>query len=137
VAAQGNMGNALLCSARRKIKVLGTFAREARDGAYVSEESVRMSEDVAVEAGEILVRSGRCYRAVLSLNPRDARALLNWGNALCLRAKLVERRDADSAVELYDAAIEKFSASLQLQPDLVEGRRALDRATQSLNGLLY
>ena len=96
-----------------------------------------MSEDVAVEAGEILVRSGRCYRAVLSLNPRDARALLNWGNALCLRAKLVERREADSAVELYDAAIEKFSASLQLQPDLVEGRRALDRATQSLNGLLY
>ncbi|QDZ24063.1 hypothetical protein A3770_12p65810 [Chloropicon primus] len=136
VTAYGNKGNTLLCSARQKMRVLSTFAKEARDSPFMSEESIKMSQDLKRRTGEILVQSGRCYRTVLSLDPRDARALVNWGSALCLRAKLIEVEDADSAVDLYDAAIEKFAASLQLDPNMAEGERLLNRAQQSLDDLL-
>ena len=100
-------------------QVLSTFAKEARDSPYMSEDSIRMSQDLMRETSEILVESGRCYRTVLSLDPRDARALLNWGSALCLRAKLIETKDAENAIALYDAAIEKFDVSSFVFPSLV------------------
>ena len=41
------------------------------------------------------------------------RALVNWGHALCMRARLVAPRDTDAAVRLYEAAAEKFTAAAE------------------------
>jgi hypothetical protein len=134
VAAHGNKGNALLAYARQKMKVLSTFAQEARDNPFMNEQSLQMSEDLTQETNDFLIESGRCFRTVLSLNSRDPRALLNWGNALCLRAKLVGRRDVDSALDLYDAALEKFEASLMLEDSPV-AREAMNAALFDLQQL--
>ena len=134
VAAFGNKGNTLLASSRQKMRLLNTFRQEARENPMImNEESIRMSEDLTRETSQVLVESGRCFRTVLSLNPRDSRALLNWGNALCLRAKLV---DSESAYELYQAALEKFTVAQQLSPESAAAERAIDAANRDLNNLM-
>ena len=45
---------------------------------------------VAGEAEAALVVAGQKFLAVVEQNPEDARALGNWGNALCLRAELAQ-----------------------------------------------
>ena len=45
---------------------------------------------VAGEAEAALVVAGQKFLAVVQQNPEDARALGNWGNALCLRAELAQ-----------------------------------------------
>lgn len=46
------------------------------------------SMSLSKEATEYMILAGRRFRAVLGLNPGDERALVNWGQALCMRAKL-------------------------------------------------
>ena len=45
---------------------------------------------MAGEAEAALVVAGQKFLAVVEQNPEDARALGNWGNALCLRAELAQ-----------------------------------------------
>lgn len=49
-----------------------------------------MHGHVAGEAEAALVVAGQKFLAVVEQNPEDARALGNWGNALCLRAELAQ-----------------------------------------------
>ena len=64
--------------------------------------------------------AGRRFRAVLSGAPDDCRALVNWGNALCLRARLLESEGGEQAAEdaraLYGAAVEKYDAAIAAEP---------------------
>ena len=87
------------------------------------------------EAERLLRNSGRCYRQVLALNSRDSLALFNWGSALCLRAKLCEQEDAETAYKLYAAAIEKFEVALNLDPATSEANRAISAAIADINAL--
>lgn len=48
------------------------------------------STPAAAEAEAALVAAGQKFLAVVEQNPKDRRALGNWGNALCLRAELAQ-----------------------------------------------
>eukprot|EP00850_Spirogloea_muscicola_P012324 SM000079S22442 [mRNA] locus=s79:272883:275310:- [translate_table: standard] len=70
------------------------------------------------ECEQLLMDAGRKYRAALSLDNRDARALHNWGLALCYRGHLLAEEAEDDYVavadKMYLAAIDKFEAMLSM-----------------------
>src|SRR5262249_53143243 len=88
-----------------------------------------------------------CYRKAIALDPKDARAHYNLGNALADKGRLDEAIAAyKKAIELdpklawphfylgnalrrkgdLDGAIACFRKALQLQPDLTAAKKALD-----------
>ena len=111
--------------------------------------------ELATETSALLVQAGRCFRQVLVLDATDGRALLNWGNALCLRASIrtmAGRRGGEGeggegegeggggggggdAMELYDAAIEKYDAALLVSPAMKEVEVARETAYRDMQSL--
>lgn len=69
------------------------------------------------EASALLTRAGEMFRAVLEQEGWSSRALVNWGKAMVGRAELA--RDGDAAERLYGAAIDKYEAVLEEEPDSV------------------
>lgn len=75
-----------------------------------------------VEAVALLTSAGEQFRGVLEVEGWSSRALVNWGKALTGRAELAAERGAGrgeggGAVKLYTAAITKFEAVLEEEPD--------------------
>eukprot|EP00850_Spirogloea_muscicola_P013147 SM000088S23688 [mRNA] locus=s88:175109:177794:+ [translate_table: standard] len=141
VAAVGQLGNALLAHGELKLHL----ARQLREMVPESEPPERSkggSRPLAVdeerrslmerrrqsllqqayqagdECEQLLMDAGRKYRAALSLDNRDARALHNWGLALCYRGHLLAEEAEDDYVavadKMYLAAIDKFEAMLSM-----------------------
>merc|ERR1712224_1057076 len=59
-------------------------------------------------------RAGRCFHRVLIIDPTDEKALLNWGQVLFIRAKILEFTDTVGASHLYNASLEKFRTALKI-----------------------
>ena len=56
--------------------------------------------------------------------PLQARAFVNWGRALCLRAELARQAgDAAAAADLFGRAGDKFDAALDLEPQSLQAMR--------------
>eukprot|EP00850_Spirogloea_muscicola_P015809 SM000124S25941 [mRNA] locus=s124:260179:262899:- [translate_table: standard] len=118
VAAVGQLGNALLAHGELKLHL----ARQLREMVPESEPPERSKGgsrpsaadeerrslmerrrqsllQQAYQAGDeceqLLMDAGRKYRAALSLDNRDARALHNWGLALCYRGHLLAEEAED------------------------------------------
>ena len=76
---------------------------------------------LAAEAQELLLLAGRQYKGVLEADPGQARAFLNWGRVVCLRAELARDGsggdgDPAAAAALFTNAADKFDAALDLEP---------------------
>jgi len=134
-AAHGNQGNTLLAYSRLKMKLMDTLSATSDPRSWQGGDSESILDELSKETSGLLIEAGRCFREVLALNSKDAKALLNWGNALCLRARMTVGQDVDSAHNLYDAAIEKFEAVLQLEPGMAEVLKALGMALYDISGL--
>lgn len=84
------------------------------------EEAGRLSQ----EAGELLLHAGRRYRAVLEADPTQARAFVQWGRALCLRAELARAAgEARAAADLFATASDKFDGALDIEPQHQQATR--------------
>ncbi|CAI5464021.1 unnamed protein product [Closterium sp. Yama58-4] len=86
----------------------------------VAREAAAVMDRLADECEQLLVQAGRQYRQALSMDRRDARALFNWGLALCYRGQLVAEEAGDNeeykalADRMFCAAIDKFEAMLSM-----------------------
>ncbi|GJP49057.1 hypothetical protein CLOM_g8324, partial [Closterium sp. NIES-68] len=86
----------------------------------VAREAAAVMDRLADECEQLLVQAGRQYRQALSMDKRDARALFNWGLALCYRGQLVAEEAGDNeeykalADRMFCAAIDKFEAMLSM-----------------------
>ncbi|KAJ7541790.1 hypothetical protein O6H91_10G077000 [Diphasiastrum complanatum] len=85
----------------------------------------RTLQEVCEECEKLLVEAGRKYRLALSLDRRDARALYNWGLALCFRAQLTAEERTETTTQdadkIYLAAIDKFEALMSTDQTYAPG----------------
>ena len=116
VRALGNLGNVLMSHGRLKWQMLGavratSLPKDSAAAAAVEASMRRLSS----EAEELLLLAGRRYRQVLELDPRQPKALINWGKVVCLRAEIArESGNLREAGTLFDNAAEKFDAAGEL-----------------------
>lgn len=82
--------------------------------------------------------AGRQYKAVLEADPSQAKAFINWGRVVGLRADMARAAgDAAEAGRLFGLAADKFDAALDLEPQNVQalrlgGQAVLDAALCTL-----
>uniref|UniRef100_A0A383VRZ9 Uncharacterized protein n=1 Tax=Tetradesmus obliquus TaxID=3088 RepID=A0A383VRZ9_TETOB len=141
--ALGNLGNALLAQGELKKGLLDELRLSAAAGglgaglggpAAAAAQSLQLAEGrLRSEAVGLLTRAGEIFRRVLEVDGWSSRALVNWGKALVGRAELAI--DASAATKLYNAAIDKFEAVLEEDPELVVAKYRCALAMQGLAGL--
>ncbi|KAK9842287.1 hypothetical protein WJX81_004659 [Elliptochloris bilobata] len=115
VAVLGNWGNTLLAYGLLKKRCLVLLGAPPPDA--LPAEAERMAAAGAALVGEAraaLVAAGQRFRAVAERDAGDARALANWGRALCLRAQLADQ--PEEARALYGGAVAKLEAVLEGDP---------------------
>ncbi|CAK0782613.1 hypothetical protein CVIRNUC_005815 [Coccomyxa viridis] len=113
VKVLGNWGNALMAYGNLKKRYLSALQEGPEPYSYEERDAASLAEEqITGEAEAALVVAGQKFLAVVEQNPEDARALGNWGNALCLRAELAQ--DAVVACALYEAAVAKYEAVLEM-----------------------
>ncbi|KAK9829919.1 hypothetical protein WJX72_008642 [[Myrmecia] bisecta] len=130
VKVLGNWGNALLAAGSNKKQ----FVDVLRSGPLPvagEEEALGLADlRLVQEAEELLIQAGRRFLAVLQQQPDDPKALSNWAKALCVRAALAT--DPQTAAALYESAIAKFEACLEIDPDNVTALCACGFALRDL-----
>lgn len=106
IKALGNSGNALMARGRAALAMAEDAAARGQPEA---------AERLTQQAEQLLVKAGRLYREVLEGDASQARAFLNWGRVICLRAETArDRGNATGAHDLFCNAAEKFEAALEL-----------------------
>eukprot|EP00271_Cylindrocystis_brebissonii_P019068 TRINITY_DN562_c2_g1_i1.p1 TRINITY_DN562_c2_g1~~TRINITY_DN562_c2_g1_i1.p1 ORF type:complete len:511 (+),score=46.71 TRINITY_DN562_c2_g1_i1:241-1773(+) len=74
--------------------------------------------EVADECEQLLIEAGRKFRAALTMDASDVKALFNWGLALSCRGHLITDEAEEGYVETADkmflAAIDKYEAMMGL-----------------------
>ncbi|KAH9621794.1 hypothetical protein KSS87_017797 [Heliosperma pusillum] len=130
--AIGQLGNTYLLHGELKLRTTralrnrlvrnGNFSYESYD-FLLSVNEPRPNQDrietllgqTCEECETLLVQAGRKYRAALSIDGNDLRALYNWGLALFFRAQLLADIGPEAvpdADKLFMAAIDKFDAMM-------------------------
>eukprot|EP00741_Cyanophora_paradoxa_P011389 tig00020556_g11000.t1 len=96
--------------------------------ALLAQSKIKKTDE---EKERVLLEAGGHYRALIVLDPRNVRALFNWGLALCYRARLRPEggKDADS---FYGAAVEKFQRALVYEPGMKEALSNLGLALYNM-----
>lgn len=120
VKALGNSGNVFMAHGSLKSRVLeaARSAAEAAAGSVAPDAIEASKERLAEEAEELLVVAGRRFKRVLELDPEQARAFVNWGRVVGLRAELrLAQGQEKDAIGLFENAAEKFEAALELGAD--------------------
>lgn len=73
-----------------------------------------------------MILVGRLYKRLLERDPKQVRAFLNWGRAVCLRGELArEVGNEQAAAALFKNAANKFNAVLELDSNNAEAVRFL------------
>jgi len=130
IKALGNSGNALMARCR-VLLASADNASSPVSGQEGDEEDGRRR--VTLEGEQLLILAGRLYREVIQGDPSQARAFLNWGLAISLRAELArDRREYPAAHELFCNAAEKFEACLELENNGVQAVEMLRLAGSAL-----
>ncbi|PSC74895.1 hypothetical protein C2E20_1800 [Micractinium conductrix] len=131
VRALGNYGNTLLAHGKLKKQMMEAVAAaappaDAAQAAAVAAARARLAGD----AEELLLLAGRKYRAVLEQDADQAKALINWGRVLGLRAEMAAGQgNLVEGARLFGLAADKFDAALDLEP---QNAQALRLAAQAL-----
>ena len=135
VAAAGNLGNTFLAHAQLKAGMADLVAEAPpEDPAELGPHQTSVGE-LEKEAVDFLVLAGRNFRAVLELDPNESTALVNWGRALCERARILANHDPSQAQLLYGSAIEKFDGALAAAPESFGALLGWGRALLELSDL--
>eukprot|EP00210_Caulerpa_lentillifera_P009356 g8920.t1 len=116
VRCLGNCGNTLLALGELKIGMANELQSTA-DTEKKDDSSTNAVDQLELEAKEFLVLSGRRFKDLLKVNDDDKKAYMNWGKALCMRARL--EKDSILKMQLYDAAIVKYEKVLTIDPEFV------------------
>ena len=137
----GSKGRALMNSAMQLRKVcihpylfLDNQWLDPEDPAELGPHQTSVGE-LEKEAVDFLVLAGRNFRAVLELDPNESTALVNWGRALCERARILANHDPSQAQLLYGSAIEKFDGALAAAPESFGALLGWGRALLELSDL--
>ncbi|PRW33600.1 hypothetical protein C2E21_7497 [Chlorella sorokiniana] len=125
IRALGNYGNTLNAHGKLKKQMMESVAAAAAPADAAQAAAVNAArERLAAEAQELLLLAGRKYRDVLQLDPKQAKAFVNWGRVVGLRAEMARAAgDAAEGARLFSRAADKFDAALDIEPQKVEAFR--------------
>ncbi|KAI7836874.1 hypothetical protein COHA_009274 [Chlorella ohadii] len=117
IRALGNYGNTLNAHGKLKKQMMDAVAAAAAPADAAQAAAVNAAQErLAAEAKDLLLLAGRKYKEVLELDPNQAKAYINWGRVVGLRAEMARAAgNLEEGARLFSRAADKFDAAIDIE----------------------